>query len=146
MYNLDPVTCESPSQSSSTLAQFHIRIVVPYSYHVALQPSSMGGYFTGTGKLVPANRPRENPSMRVIFNSEGYLRGQFAGTICGDNLRGRPTHAVQSSTSILLYILVPVPVKYPPMELRELHRRGGGRGRVSPVPVPVKYPPMELGG
>ena len=50
----------------------------------------MGGikYFsgTGTGKLVPANLPRENPSMRVISNTEGYLRGQFAGTICGDVL------------------------------------------------------------
>ena len=76
----------------------------------------MGGYFTGTGtgKLVPANRPRENPSMRVIFNTEGYLRG---------NLRGRSTHAVQSIISLLLYILVPVPVNYP----RDCtHGDGGG--------------------
>ena len=40
----------------------------------------------------------------------------FAGTVRGDNLRGR-------ITSLLLYILVPVPVKYLPMELRELHTR-----------------------
>ena len=89
------------------------------------------------GNLSPRTVPAKNPFMRVISNTEGYLRGQFAGTIRGDNLRGR-------ITSLLLYILVPVPVKYPPMELRELHTRG--RGRVSPVPVPVKYPPMELGG
>ena len=40
-------------------------------------------------------------------------RFQTRKDICGDNLqgnlRGRSTHAVQSITSILLYILVPVP-------------------------------------
>ena len=99
-----------------------------------LQPSSMSGYFTGTGKLVPANRPCENPSMWVISNTEGYFRGQFAGTICGDVLL----------VHVLLYILVPLPVKYLPMELRELHTRGRGWGRVSPVPV--KFPAHGTGG
>ena len=57
-------------------------------YWLTAQFHSMGVYFTGTGtgKLVPANRPRENPSMRVISNMEGYLWGQFVGTICGDVL------------------------------------------------------------
>ena len=77
--------------------------------------------------------------MREISNTEGYLRGKVQG-----NLRGRLTHAVQSITSILLYILVSVPVKHQAMELRELHTRG--RGRVSPSPYPGKYSAMELGG
>ena len=94
---------------------------------------------TGTGKLVPDNRPRENPSMREISNTQGYLRGKVRG-----NLRGRSMHAVQSITSILLYILVSMPVKYPAMELWELHTRG--RGRVSLSPYPGKYSAMELGG
>ena len=77
---------------------------------------------TGKGKLVPDNRHRKNPSMRETSNTEGYLRGKVRG-----NLRGRSTHAVQSITDILLYILVSVPVKYPAMELQELHTRGRGR-------------------
>ena len=44
--------------------------------------------FHGYGyvELVPANRPRENPSMRVITGMEGFSLGRFAGTICGDVL------------------------------------------------------------
>ena len=33
----------------------------------------MAEYFTGTGELVPDNRPRENPSMREISNTEEYF-------------------------------------------------------------------------
>ena len=91
------------------------------------------GYFTGI------SRPRE-PSPRKYFHASDHLHESIlAGMVRGDNLRGR-------IISLLLYILVPVPVKYPPMELRELHTRGRGRGRVSPVPIPVKYLLMELGG
>ena len=64
-----------------------------------LQPSSMAEYFLGTGTstLVHGNRPRKNPSMREISNTEGYLRGKVQG-----NLLGCPTHAVQSNT-LLVY-------------------------------------------
>ena len=49
----------------------------------------MGGYFTGTGKLDPDNRRREDPSVRDILNTEGYLRRQFAGKFAGTfNARG----------------------------------------------------------
>ena len=94
-----------------------------------------GLVFHGYGET----RPRE-PSPRKSFHASDFKHGRiFAGTTRGDNLWGR-------TTSLLLYILAPVPVKYPPMELRELHTRGLGRGRVSTSPVPVKYLPMELGG
>ena len=55
----------------------------------SLQPSSMGGYFTGIsrvfhgygyGELVLADRPSENTSMRVITRMEVFSRGQFVGT------------------------------------------------------------------
>ena len=76
----------------------------------------MGRYFTGISR-VRGTRPREL-SPRKSFHASDHLHGSvFAGTVRGDNLRGR-------ITSLLLYILVPVPVKYPPMELRKLH--GGG--------------------
>ena len=99
----------------------------------------MGGYFSSISRVfqILANRPRENISKRVIVNLEVYLGGNLQG-----NLRGR-------STSLLLYILVPVSVKYPPIELRELHTRVFRRDE---CPRPrtrerlVKYPPMELGG
>ena len=94
----------------------------------------MAEYFHGTGtrKLVPDNRPHENPSIREISNTEGYLR--------------RKVRKVQRTRSkVLLYIiLVSVPVKYPAMELQELHTRG--RGRVSPYPYPGEYSAMRLGG
>ena len=95
----------------------------------------MGGYFTSISRVfqIPANRPRENTSKRVIVNLEEYLRGNLRG-----NLRGR-------STSLLLYILVPVPVKYPPMELQELHTQVF-RGDECPRPRTREIPPMELGG
>ena len=83
-----------------------------------------------------------------MLNDEGFIIRHYAGAVCYNTVSTAPYTApiTKSITSILLYILVPVPVKYPPMELRELHTRGRRRGRVSPVHVPVKYPPMELGG
>ena len=56
------------------------------------------------------------PSPRKSFHASDFKHGRkFAGTIRGDNLRVRIT-----SLLILLYalyILVPVPVEYPPMKL-----------------------------
>ena len=98
-------------------AQFHERVFHGYGYG--------------------ETRPRE-PSLRKSFHVSDFKHGRiFSGTIRRDNLRGR-------ITSVLLYILVPVPVKYLPMELRELHTRGRGWGRVSPVPV--KFPAHGTGG
>ena len=75
----------------------------------------MGGYFTGI-LWVRGTRPRE-PSTQKYFHASDHSHGSiFAGTVHRDKLQGR-------ITSLLLYILVPVPVKYPPMELRELHTR-----------------------
>ena len=83
----------------------------------------MGGYFTSISRVfqILANRPSE--ILVKYFHASDHSHGgmevfheYFARTVRGDNLRGR-------ITSLLLYILVPVPVKYPPMELRELHTR-----------------------
>ena len=87
-------------------------------------------------KLELLNSPVPWAGISRVFHGYGELdhsrRSIFAGTVRWDNLRGRIT----SLSSLLLYILVvvPMPVKYPPMELRELHTRG--RGRVSPAPYP----------
>ena len=86
------------------------------------------------GKLVPDNRPRENPSMREILNTEGYLREKVQG-----NLRGRS----RSYSSILLYILVSMPVKIPGHGTAGTAHTGTGTSRVSPSPG--KYPAVELG-
>ena len=88
----------------------------------------MGGYFTGTGMgiTVPA---------KILPCERFQTRKDIRGDNLRRNLRGRSTRAVQIITSILLYILVTVPVKYSPMELRELHTGGRGRGQVPPVPV-----------
>ena len=59
----------NPFQSSLT-TQFHGRVFHGYGY----------------GELSPANRPRENTSMRVITRMEVFSRGRFAGTIRGDVL------------------------------------------------------------
>ena len=77
---------------------------------------------------------RENPSMREISNTEGYLRGKVRG-----NLRGCSTHAVQNN-NLLAYASAQ---KNSAMELRELQVRG--LGRVYSSPYPVKYTGMELG-
>ena len=58
-------------------------ILLPYS------PVPWPSISTGTGKLVPDNRPRE------IFKHEGYLQGKVWGS-----LQGRSTHAVQSITRV----------------------------------------------
>ena len=103
--------------------------------HRQFTPSSMGGYFASISRVfqILANRLRENTSKRVqIVNLEVYLQGNLRG-----NLWGR-------STSLLLYILVPV------RRAREIPAHGTAgtahtsisRGRVSPSP----YSPMELGG
>ena len=63
-------------------------------------------------------------------------RLQTRRDICGDNLlrnlRGRSMPAVQSITSILLYILVPVPVKYPPWNCGNCTHEGGEECPPSP--------------
>ena len=60
------------------------------------------------------SRPSE-PSPRKYFHASDYSHGSISrvfhgGAVRGVNLQGR-------ITSLLLYILVPVLVKYPPMEL-----------------------------
>ena len=80
----------------------------------------MAKYFPGYGEgytSVHDNRPRENPSMREISNTEGYLRG------CS-------THAVQRNTLLIVYAFAQ---KNSAMELQELQTWG----RVL-VPIPGK--------
>ena len=84
------------------------------------------------GKLVPDNRPRENPSMREILNTEGYLREKVQG-----NLRGRS----RSYSSIVLYILVSMPVKIPGHGTAGTAHTGTGTS----VPVPGKIPGRGTG-
>ena len=78
---------------------------------------------TGTGKLVPENLSRENPSMRVISNTEGYLRG------C--STRGAKYHSLVYASA----------QKNSAMKLRELQTRG--RGRVYWSLYPGNYSAME---
>ena len=98
----------------------------------------MGGYFTGI-LWVRGTRPRE-PSTQKYFHASDHSHGSiFAGTVHRDKLQGR-------ITSLLLYILVPVPVKYPPMELRNCtHGDGGGDECPSP-PYPWNTRPWNWGG
>ena len=106
------------------------------NYLYSYSPVPWSSIFPGTGMstLVHVNRPRENPSMREISNTEGYLRGKIRG-----NLRECSTHAVQSNT-LLVYASAQ---KNSAMELRELQTQG--RGRVYSSPYPGKYSAIELG-
>ena len=77
-------------------------------------------YFTSP-RTVPRTFPR---TMRAITRMEVF-HVYFARTVRGENLRGR-------ITSLLLYILVPVPVKYPPMELLLLRYLDQNYGKKCP--------------
>ena len=78
----------------------------------------MGGYFTiilGVFQIL-ANRPSE--ILVKYFHASDHLHGSILQVFREDGSRGQFT-----GTHLLLYILVHVPVKYPPMELQELHTR-----------------------
>ena len=104
------------------------------SYSPVPQPSIFLG--TGTSTLIHDNLLRENPSMREISNTEGYLRGKVRG-----NLRGCSTLAVPSNT-LLVYASAQ---KNSAMELQELQTRVRGRVYEYTFNIPVPWPSIFPG-
>ena len=70
------------------------------------------------------------------------MDGSISRFFCGDGSRGQFAGGYYYFTK-LYYILVPVPVKYPPLELRELHTQVFRRDE---CPHPREIPAHGTGG